>query len=217
MLVKLKRNWFGPNGVRYRVRDGLVEVSSDALPHLPSDAEIWASKGSLPDKGTPVMPGYGGKPLHEQALDMVPGAAPVHQIVAARNAPAVVRSPEDLHKLARAQEEIRDREVEDEIPPEKDVLKGLAEAHEAMAKSREAVGDQANADRMRAAAKASASAPSERRIVDQPSKTLRAGSVSAVEVETEDESPLVKVGTRPAEPPSRPPVPTTKPAPEPKK
>ena len=29
MLVRFKRNWFGPNGVHYKTRDGLAEVPDE--------------------------------------------------------------------------------------------------------------------------------------------------------------------------------------------
>jgi hypothetical protein len=80
-FIKLKRNWFGPNGVRYKARNGLIQVSDEVAAAAPSDAEIFDDNGkSLPSPALKPLPGFGAKPLHEQVLDTVPGAAPLHQI-----------------------------------------------------------------------------------------------------------------------------------------
>lgn len=78
MLVRLRRNWFGPDGIQYRATQGLAEISADLRDELPSDAVIVSEDGTLPSRGTPTIPGFGGKPQHEQVLDLIPYAAPTH-------------------------------------------------------------------------------------------------------------------------------------------
>lgn len=109
MLVKLRRNWFGPDGRQYRTMDGLAElpetytypsagrhdlagktVNMETL--LPSDAEIVSGKGTLPEASKPKLPGFGAKPAHEQVLDQIPGAAPIHQIRPVSDGP-ITREP----------------------------------------------------------------------------------------------------------------------------
>lgn len=80
MLVKLARNWFAPDGVRYRTRDGLAEIPEELRDKLPSDARIVSETGTLPSDGPKPIPGFGAKPVHEQTLDLIPGAAPTHQM-----------------------------------------------------------------------------------------------------------------------------------------
>lgn len=81
MLVRLRRNWFGPNGVQYRAGQGLAEIGDDLKDELPTDAVIVSEDGTLPSRGTPTIPGFGGKPQHEQMLDMIRFAAPTHLIL----------------------------------------------------------------------------------------------------------------------------------------
>lgn len=83
MLVRLRRNWFGPDGIQYRATQGLAEISEEFRDDLPTDAVVVSDDGSLPSRGTPTIPGFGGKPQHEQVLDLIPGAAPTHMILAA--------------------------------------------------------------------------------------------------------------------------------------
>lgn len=79
MLVRFKRNWFGPNGVHYKTRDGLAEVPDEFKDKLPSDAEIVNQDLILPSKGMEPIAGFGAIPEHEQKLADV-GAAPTKQI-----------------------------------------------------------------------------------------------------------------------------------------
>lgn len=83
MLVRFKRNWFGPDGVRYRTRDGLAEVPEGLRDQLPKDAEIIEDKAfaELPQKSLSPQPGYGAVPEWEQKLADL-GAAPTHVITA---------------------------------------------------------------------------------------------------------------------------------------
>lgn len=83
MLVRLRRNWFGPDGIQYRAGRGLAEISAAFKDALPSDAVVVSEDGTLPSAGTPTIPGFGGKPQHEQVLDLIPYAAPTHLIRAA--------------------------------------------------------------------------------------------------------------------------------------
>lgn len=80
MLVKLARNWFAPDGTRYRSRMGLVEIPEGMKDALPTDALIMSPGGTLPSPAPKPQPGFGAKPKHEQVLDQIPYAAPTHQI-----------------------------------------------------------------------------------------------------------------------------------------
>lgn len=92
--VRLKRNWFGPGGTRYRQRDGLIEVPDNYVPLLPSDAEVFDSGGRpLPSKALEPVAGFGAKPLHEQMLDLIPHAAPMHVEKTAVSGVSAVAAP----------------------------------------------------------------------------------------------------------------------------
>lgn len=107
-LVNFRRNWFGPNGVRYRRRDGLVQVPDDYIPLLPRDAEVFDDHGkALPSKSKEPLPGFGAKPLHEQNLDLIPGAAPVHMERVASSGPSPAQPV-----LSEEEEEKRAKEAE---------------------------------------------------------------------------------------------------------
>lgn len=99
-LVRLKRNWFGPNAVRYRSRDGLIQIPDELVPLVPSDAEVYDDNGkSLPSKSLEPLPGFGAKPLHELNLDLIPGGAPVHLAkVATSEGPDIPLSAEEQKK-----------------------------------------------------------------------------------------------------------------------
>lgn len=153
MLVQLKRDWFAPGGVFYQVRNGLAEISPDMQPFLPSDAVVVSEAGTMPDRDSAAVPGFGAKPAHEQALDKVPGGAPTHLIEAAQPRSSEPRTPGELKKLAGEQAEVLAQKSTDEPPTEAEVLKGLTEAHEALAKIYESRGDIDNAERVRGAAK----------------------------------------------------------------
>lgn len=77
MLVKFKRNWFGPDGKTYK---GLDEVPNDYANQLPTDAIVMSDDGTLPSNSVPVKAGFGAKPEFEQVLDQIPYAAPTHMI-----------------------------------------------------------------------------------------------------------------------------------------
>lgn len=77
MLVKFKRNWFGPDGKTYK---GLDEVPNDYADQLPTDAIVMSDDGTLPSNAVPVKAGFGAKPEFEQVLDQIPYAAPTHMI-----------------------------------------------------------------------------------------------------------------------------------------
>lgn len=96
MLVKLRRNWFGPNGVQYRTQDGIAEISKDLRDQLPPDAMIISEDDMKFDTGKPKLPGFGAKPAHELVLDEIPGAAPTHMIIAAAGETGGPKEPDDL-------------------------------------------------------------------------------------------------------------------------
>lgn len=80
-FIKLKKNWFGPEGVRYKARDGLIQVSEEIAAQAPTSAEIFDDNGkSLPSRSPVPRPGHGAKPIEEQRLDLIPGGAPTHLI-----------------------------------------------------------------------------------------------------------------------------------------
>lgn len=108
-IVRLKRNWFGPNGVRYRSRDGLIEIPDEHVALLPSDAEVYNGQG-LPSKAPRPMPGFGAKPLHEQTLDLIPFAAPTHQqaVVTSETVRPVTLSESEQKKHDEAAEKASD-------------------------------------------------------------------------------------------------------------
>lgn len=152
MLVRLRRDWFAPGGVRYKVRNGLVEVPEDMRAFLPSDAEVVSSVGTLPDRESAAVPGFGAKPAHEQALDQVAGAAPTHLIEAMPLRSGEPRTPGELGRLANEQAKVTARNEPDTAPTEAEVLEGLRKSHEALAKVYEGRGDIEAAKRVRAAA-----------------------------------------------------------------
>jgi hypothetical protein len=82
MKVKFRRAYFSKDGVTYPARQ-IVEVPDDTA--LPSDAEIMKDLPKdfeIPPDAPPTLPGYGGKPLHHQAMADV-GAEPTHLITEA--------------------------------------------------------------------------------------------------------------------------------------
>lgn len=153
MLVQLKRDWFAPGGVHYQVRNGLAEIAPEMRAFLPSDAVVVSDAGTLPDRDSAAVPGFGAKPAHEIALDKVPGAAPTHLIEAQSPRSGEPRTPGEIARLAGDQQKVLDRRETDVPPTEAEVLKGLQAAHEALAKVYEARGDAENAKRVRDAAK----------------------------------------------------------------
>lgn len=108
-LVKLRRNWFAPGGVRYRARDGLHQVSQEVADQAPSDAIVYDDNGkTLPSRSPVPRPGHGAKPLEEQMLDLIPGAAPTHMI---RTTGPVI-SPPQLAPLSEEEQKKLDAERE---------------------------------------------------------------------------------------------------------
>lgn len=144
MLVKLRRNWFAPNGIRYRTRDGLAEIPEDMEKLLPSDAVILSKKDTLPLKGELKQPGFGLKPEHEQVLDLIPYAGPSH--IATPGAGAGVENV-DLHpaktppseKELEAAEKERERSEADAERTRKAEVKEEAKAVSAGVKEAEKV------------------------------------------------------------------------------
>lgn len=63
MQVVFKRNWFGPNGVRYRSRNGEQPVPDDLEDQLPSDAVVIGKPHVA--KPPEVKPHEGFKPSTE--------------------------------------------------------------------------------------------------------------------------------------------------------
>lgn len=47
--IKLKRNWFGPGGQRYKAAAGLHSIPDELLSQVPTDAEVFT------DDGKPVV------------------------------------------------------------------------------------------------------------------------------------------------------------------
>lgn len=125
MLVQFKRNWFDPAGRQFRTQDGIADVpesysfpDSAAYPGgatvptrelLPKDARVVGDL-PLPDASKPKLPGFGAKPMHEQVLDQIPGAAPLHQFTPAGQnlAPAEEPSEEDVEKGVKRAEKKAD-------------------------------------------------------------------------------------------------------------
>lgn len=109
-FIRLKRNWFGPNGVRYRARDGLIQVPDAYVDLAPSDAEVFDDNNQpLPSKSKQKMPGHGAKPLHELNMDLIPGMAPTHMIATvATEAPRPPLSDEERKKHNEAAEKAVD-------------------------------------------------------------------------------------------------------------
>lgn len=82
MKVKFRRAYFSKDGVTYPARQ-IVDVPDDT--DLPSDAEIMKDLPKdfeIPPDAPPTLPGYGGKPLHHEAMALV-GAEPTHLITEA--------------------------------------------------------------------------------------------------------------------------------------
>lgn len=106
MLVIFKRNWFSPDGIRYRARDGLQEIPERFRDLLPKDAEVYEG-GNLPSKSIQPKPGFGAKPIEEQITDLIPGASPVHVLEPNRQSalgPGEDNTPEGAERRARAAE-----------------------------------------------------------------------------------------------------------------
>lgn len=107
-LVRLRRDWFAPNGVRYLVREGLADVPDEWVDAklLPPDSEVI--NADLPTVSKPKLPGFGAKPMHELALDEIAGAAPTHQITAdageSQSAVGSTTKAEDAAGVERAEE-----------------------------------------------------------------------------------------------------------------
>lgn len=77
MLVKFKRDFFGPDGVLYS--KGTQEYNGE-VDKLPSDALVVSESGTLPVHSNTPKAGFGAKPLEEQVLDLIPGAGETHLI-----------------------------------------------------------------------------------------------------------------------------------------
>jgi hypothetical protein len=63
MIVKLKRSWYGPNGVRYPVdhnNDTFDNIPEELRDQLPSDAEVLSDKPAAKPKNEDA-----GKPLKD--------------------------------------------------------------------------------------------------------------------------------------------------------
>lgn len=118
MLVKLKRDWFGPGGTLYRTDQGLAELDEKLRHELPSDAVIveYKATGGLPSKGPRPLPGFGAKPLHEQVLDQIPYAAPLHMQTPAGEMPDAEglhpeKSPPDPERVEMAEKAMEREEA----------------------------------------------------------------------------------------------------------
>lgn len=95
-FIKLKRNWFGPDGTRYKARDGMIQVTEEVAAQAPTSAQIFDDNGkSLPSKAPVPRPGHGAKPIEEQRLDIIPGAAPTHQMATATSVAEPIELDED--------------------------------------------------------------------------------------------------------------------------
>lgn len=115
-LIKLKRNWFGPNGVRYRAREGLHQISEEMAKQAPSDAVLFDDGGKpLPSLALEPVAGFGAKPMHEQLRDLVPSpVAPAVEVelteeeVKKRDAEAEKARAETAAKVAKEAEAAHD-------------------------------------------------------------------------------------------------------------
>jgi hypothetical protein len=96
MIVKFRRNWFGPNGVQYKTSEGPNDVPDQYRDQLPSDAVVLTEKSIAFDTGKPKLPGFGAKPMHEQVLDEIPNAAPTHMITEAGTGQTGPTPPREL-------------------------------------------------------------------------------------------------------------------------
>lgn len=149
MLLKLKRNWFGPNGVRYRARDGLHQVPEAIAAQAPSDAVVYDDNGmALPSRGAKPLPGYGAKPLHEQLLDTIPGAGVSHVEKSASGGSIdnpVGMSDEDREKAEKEAEKDREKQAEAEHKEEQskvtEALKKVPELEENIQKATDPVAE----------------------------------------------------------------------------
>ncbi len=156
-LLKLKRNWFGPNGVRYKARDGLVEVPKEIADLAPSDAVRYDTDASLPTRSLEPLPGFGAKPLNELNMDLIPGAAPTKVMTSVgRNSPADPNDPEEqerLKKAAAAEELLRgtdtkaeEKKAADETAAIEAGIKVVEELQEKQAEANDPVQAAANKD-----------------------------------------------------------------------
>jgi hypothetical protein len=110
MLVKLKRNWFGPDAKRYRVRENLHQVPDEWKDLVPSDAECFDDHGiALPSRAPVPRPGYGAKPIEEQILDVVGSGTVKVTGTATTSAPPMTpeEKAEDDKKAEAAMEEFQ--------------------------------------------------------------------------------------------------------------
>lgn len=138
MLVRFKRNWFGPDGVRYKTRDGLHEIADGLRDQLPKDAEVVETKvKELPPKALAPQPGFGAIPDWEQKLADL-GAAPTHQITAGAGENQEPSKGDALDEDGSARRASA-RRVEEE-----------KKAEEARVADEKAIQDKANADKVAA-------------------------------------------------------------------
>lgn len=128
VFVILKRNWFGPDGARHRVTDGMFQIPDDQVDQLPSTARVFDdNKKELPSRSLLPKPGFGAKIAEEQILDVIPGAAPVHSTVATgTGGERTPFTPEEQKKLdAQAAERQKVRDAEAATPEHKEEQKKI--------------------------------------------------------------------------------------------
>lgn len=139
MLVNFKRDHLGPGGVYYK--KGTREYNGDPE-LLPRTAVVVSENGSLPVQSNSPKPGFGAKPLEEQALDLIPGASPTHQIdVTSTPTPPPLteeerKTREAEAEKARAEDRKEDEKAEEEL--KKETEQGLKNAEKAVKKITEA-------------------------------------------------------------------------------
>jgi hypothetical protein len=127
-FIKLRRNWFGPDGIRYKARDGMIQVTDEVAAQAPTTAEIFDDKGKqLPSRAPVPRPGYGAKPIEEQRLDIIPGAAPTHLINVAPDDAEVGALDDDDRKAVKAARDARAKLAQEQAktPEHKDEQKAI--------------------------------------------------------------------------------------------
>jgi hypothetical protein len=134
MLVNFKRGFYhSPTGVYYA--RGTQDYSGDER-ELPSDALLMSRDATLPTASVQPMPGFQAKPIHEQRLDLIPGAAPTHEIAAIRGGSTdggtvIGLANPDAEQRKRDQLENADKQDDEAVQRNAEALEALRATTEA--------------------------------------------------------------------------------------